>query len=182
MSADPTPRVLPDLSAMAEIAKAVLLKQGSHAPTFILDGDRGAVILLLADGFAAESRARQLQCYRIAAHIPMNQRRKEVGTLRQVTMIAEAWSATLAAAGGQLPAGWEQFRASEAPDRKEVLTLSRYLLDGDTQEAADWEILRTAGGVVHDLMVATGPHPVSNALLECFVAGWRGIPLEVSDE
>jgi hypothetical protein len=168
------------LDALAAEAKAHLLADQEHPFTLIVDGARGRVVIAL-DGLPDDAVARQLLMHHIAVAIPQNRRRKQIGELQQVACITETWGVTMdPAAYVALTAAGGTVVPSQHAERVEFLSISTYDVGTGVQQGREYEMLRTAGGAVHDLLAHGDVLVLSNALLEAFVAGWRGQPVEVA--
>ena len=172
MTAPPQDEMRAFAEAVFATAKSVLLAQGDHAPTFVLKGTKGSTIIMLADGLPDDHAMRARVCYGAGRQVmPMNKRRKEIGTLQYVAFAAEAWAIVRA------PTRFDPTeRPRDAADRSEVIVCTVYDLATDTQREWTAEMLRTAGGDLHDLLPMSSDEGgiISNRLLEQFVAGWRG--------
>lgn len=159
--------------ALCHAGKATLLEFGHHPMMLLAEGTRGLRQYLIED-VPADSRERQALFYHLGASTPMNARRKQVGRLQWVGLVAECWGIHRPLAEYD----YARDRPTDAPDRVEYLSCTMYDLTTERQRGQDYEILRTRRGHIKDLLQAAPATIVSNVLLAMFVAGWLGLPLE----
>ena len=102
------------LDLLVILAQDVLLKQGNHQPTLILDGKQSTSILQISD-IAPFGEARQQQFYEVGKLAG----RQVLGQLVQVFLATEGWMSTTTADDPN------PTRPADDPQRKEVLVLSQ---------------------------------------------------------
>ncbi len=160
----PIPLTLEDI---ARLAKEVAMEHGGHVAMIVAEGSRRSVIgQLLQFSRTHEGRVRQM----FAAGFTLG-RSGEVGALRQVFFVSEAWMS--AASEGKLP----DVPPSQDPNRKEVLIITSLKLEGQQTGMVILEMVRDAEGQLTELRdfqrTEGGEERVESPLLSAFVQGFR---------
>lgn len=154
------------LAEVSQRAKEVTLKDGEHAPTLMVEGNRaGSVMQFTELAPTHEGRAQQM----FTAGFWLAQQR-EIGSLSQVFFITEAWMS--ASQGGQLPT----VMPSQDPQRLEVLIISQLQVVSQRKDVAIWEMQRNPEGQLVQLVafnVEEDKHQIESPLLSAFTAGFR---------
>ena len=157
------------LETVVGIARQVTLQNGRHAPTLMVEGQRHTAIIQLAR-IADSFDARAAQMARIGWLLAHSD---EVGSLRQVFFITEAWMSTVK--DGELP----DTRPSQDPDRLEVLTVSGLSVETGQTQMALYEMQRDGHGQLQTLrdlneQLASPNSRAESPLLNAFVLGFLG--------
>lgn len=160
---EPKPRPM-TLEEVKRVAKENLLQQGSHVPTLIVDGSKQTVVTHVLD-VADTHEGRVQQMFEIGSFVA---RSGEVGVLRQVFFVTEAW---MSAAD---PHKQRTVRPSEDPQRKEILLVASLSVAQGEQKAAAIEMVRDKTGKLTELRdLQFGEEGVGeNRLLTAFVVGY----------
>jgi len=154
---------------VTRLAQEILLRDGHHVPTLIVDGTRNPIVIqmeVLAPTF--EGRLQQMFITGQAlAH------EGTVGRPRSVYFITEAWLSQ--ARDGILPS----MRPSQDPQRKEVLMVNGLdRLTGKSQRVrlAIFEMMRDEQGALREIRNFSFPDKPADAadtpLLEAFLTGF----------
>ena len=154
---------------VTRLAREVLLRDGNHVPTLIVDGTRNPIVIqmeILVPTF--EGRLQQMFVTGQAlAH------EGTAGRLRSVYFITEAWLSQ--ARDGMLP----DMRPSQDPQRKEVLMvngLDRLIGKSRRVHLAIFEMMRDEQGALREIRSYSFPDkPADTAdtpLLEAFLTGF----------
>lgn len=158
---------LPSLSfeQVTQLAREILLQQGSHLPTIIVEGHNQMVVTHLAPlEDTHEGRAQQMFS---AGYVLAESR--AIDTLKQVFFICEAWMSFVM--DGKIPS----FPPSEDPSRKEVLIISNLRVQEQTGKVAIFEMLRDESGELMELREfqeqLTATH-ADSPLLTAFIHGF----------
>ncbi|MCA9903449.1 MAG: hypothetical protein KC547_06310 [Anaerolineae bacterium] len=154
------------MAAVSQEAREVLLREGQHLPTVIIDGLRKRVVMRLV-GVPPNHTQRLAQMfaagYQLAEQV-------DLGGLRQVFHISEAWLSR--AQPGEALA----LPPSQDPQRHEVLVISQLDIVNRQVQLAAFEMLRDADGQLSELRVSdmgdTEGKPEDAPLLVAFVAGY----------
>ena len=156
------------LDEVVQQAVETLLLQGQHVPTIIAEGDLNVLLLAIADmGQTFEERRLQMALAGFAmAH------RAQIGSLRQVFFISEAWMST----GSKDTRPFRQ--PSQDPNRKEVLTIANQDVLEQKTRLILFEMLRDTDGHLREVRehqgLATGTDVTAESpLLEAFVDGFQ---------
>ena len=148
-------------------AKDVILKDGKHVPILIVDGDQGLLISQLNELPATHHERAELMRF-IGMTTAMSGKLK---SLKQIFMVSEGWM-SVAKKDGQ-----PMVPPSQDPDRKEVLIVSGFELEGKRKYLKLFEILRygeNSGVDLQELFPDTNKNgPVEVPLLEAFVYGFH---------
>jgi hypothetical protein len=157
----PTPLTI---ETVAEIAVEVLLRDGYHRPTLIVEGSKASRVLQLSQVPPThEERAAQMLTVGL-----LLREQGELGRLKQVYFVTEAWLSEQ----NDLQAP----RPSQDPNRKEVLVVSGFQVSGARRQVALYEMVRDARGQFRELKPFQAPHDPDNVytpLLDAFVFGYR---------
>jgi hypothetical protein len=153
------------MNQISAIAKEVMLKDGYHAPTLIVEGTKEGGILSLKhfpDDPDEKHLAMQATGYNVG-------KKAELGELVRVFLISEAWVSM--AKSGTLPS----VRPSKDPNRREVLIISSLAVDRTTALTL-FHIERDAAGKVTGL-TEFSPSPedaptMKSPLLDAFLHGF----------
>lgn len=158
---------LPSLSfeQVTQLAKEILLQQGSHLPTVIVERHNQMVVAQLSPlDDTHEGRAQQMFS---AGYVLAES--KAIGVLKQVFLICEAWMST--ASEGKMP----DVPPSADPQRKEVLIISNLQVYEQTGKVAVFEMLRNQAGELMELREfqehLTATH-ADSPLLTAFIHGF----------
>ncbi|GIK65287.1 MAG: hypothetical protein BroJett018_30810 [Chloroflexota bacterium] len=161
---------LPTLSfeQVAQLAREILLQQGSHLPTLIVEGHNQMVVSHLTPlEDTHEGRAQQM----FSAGYVLAEA-NVIGVLKQVFFVCEAWMSF--ATEGKMPT----LPPSEDPSRKEVLMISNLKVQEQTGKVAILEMLRNEAGDVTEirefqehLMATHADSPLLTAFIHGFDAG-----------
>jgi hypothetical protein len=128
------------LEEVVSLASETILRDGYHAPTFIAEGSEQNTIIQLAE-LADTHVGRLRQMFTIGYFLALEH---EIGTLQQVFFISEGW---MSMSKGQPP----QIRASQDPNRKEVLTISGFQMEQAQVSLVTLEMVRNKKGRLIDL-------------------------------
>ncbi len=161
---------LPALSfeRVTQLAREILLQQGSHLPTLIVEGYNQMVVTHLSPlEDTHEGRAQQMfSAGYVLAEASV------IGALKQVFFVCEAWMSF--AIDGKIPTSLP----SEDPSRKEVLMISNLKVQEQTGKVAIFEMLRNEAGDVTELrefqehfMATHADSPLLMAFIHGFDAG-----------
>lgn len=155
------------LEEVTRLAKETAIQSGGHTPTIIAEGASGSAIGQLKNlPGTHQDRARS---FYTAGHALAQS--GEVGVLKQVFLISEAWI-SIAAGDKAL-----EMPPSQDPDRKEVLVVYSLRVEGHRADAVFLEMLRDAEGQLADLkdFKPGGEEEgrLENPLLDAFVDGFR---------
>jgi hypothetical protein len=160
---------LQTLEAVSRHAVDVLLRDGSHAPILIVEGNRGGTVITLQDMAPThDERLRQM-----AQAGVVTAQRNEVGKLRQLFFITEAWMSTTE--GGQLP----DQPPSQDPRRKEILVVSQLQVQQDQSAMVAYEMHRDDEGKLAKITQMPSGDPseveVKSPLLDAFIVGFGAV-------
>lgn len=112
---NPYRRPHPTLESITQIAKRTLLRNGTHLPTVVVEGNKQSIGIYI-DQFAPTHEERAYQLYLLGYALAQT---KEVGVLQQVFLISEGWMSV--AAEGKPP----QSPPSQDLQRKEALIITQ---------------------------------------------------------
>ena len=151
---------------VTRLAREVLLRDGYHLPTVIVDGSQQPVIVQIPE-MAPTHEERAAQMYVAGAILG---RDRQAGRLRQAFFVTEGWMSV--AREGSLPA----VPPSQDPQRKEMLVVTGYESSTQHTRMALYEMKRDPEGVLRELLdyeYGTGNRiQAENPLLEAFVQGF----------
>jgi len=152
-----------------QLACYILIKQGYHTPTIILDGTlkNGLIILEEYPGTSDERIKFMYMKGMQAAH------EHSIGSLKEIFLISESWM------GQKIPtssfAKRKYVRPSIDPNRKEVLTVHSYNTLTQENTICISEIIRNDREEVIEInKVDVGEGKGESDLLRAFVAGYQG--------
>lgn len=154
--------------AIMKSATEILIREGYHAPTILLDGTREAGVIVLTE-FPSENTERIRLMYKMGQQAVHEH---PVGVLRQVFLISESWMGTKQSLDDITKKGY--VRPSLDPNRMEVLTVT--CLNTATREHTIGivEIIRNAQDEIVELKkVEVGDGKGESTLLPAFVAGYQ---------
>lgn len=158
---------------VTQLARDILLQQGSHLPTLIVEGHNQMVVSHLTPlEDTHEGRAQQMfSAGYVLAEANM------IGALTQVFFVCEAWMSF--AIDGKIPTSLP----SEDPSRKEVLMISNLKVQEQRGKVAIFEMLRNEAGDVTEIrefqehLTAThADSPLLMAFMYGFAAGTNSPP------
>ena len=164
---------LPALSfeQVTQLAREILLQQGSHLPTLIVEGQNQMVVAHLPPlEDTHEGRAQQM----FSAGYVLGES-GAFQTLKQIFFVCEAWMSFVT--DGKIP----NLPPSEDPSRKEVLIISNLKVQEQTGKVAIFEMLRDEVGELREIkefqehLTATrADSPLLTAFVEGFNNGLGG--------
>ena len=151
-----------EVQKIADVAKAIFLRDGYHAPIVIAKGSKGGRAVLLEQfGDTSDERAKDM--FSAGA---MLAKKAHIGELELIVFVCEGWMGTNIA-----------IRPSLDLNRREVLLISS--LDARTQEEhiIQFEIKRDPKGQVLDLKELVFPETVTSKgrLLPAFQKGYQAV-------
>jgi hypothetical protein len=151
------------IEQVVSLAKEAALRDGYHAPTVIVDGDNGTVLVQISElGNTFEER--EYQMFQLGFSLADM---KTVNNLRQVFFITEGWMST------RTPDQAAFYKPSQDPHRKEVLLISHRNIQTSQSQLNVWEMIRDKNRKVIDLKVfGQGTEEAETPLLEAFVGGF----------
>lgn len=148
--------------AINQAAAELLLRDGYHLPTLIVEGHQKTAFIKIAQ-MASSHRERAEQMFFIGSALSHQQ---AVGALKQVFFITEAWLSK------QL-----EVSPSQDPRRVEVLAISNYQPDKEKTRLAVFEILRDAAGELREIRPYEHREGevghAESPLLDAFVSGFE---------
>jgi hypothetical protein len=154
---------------VTRLAQEVLLRDGHHVPTLIVDSPKNPVVIQM-DRLAPTFEGRMQQMFVTGQALSHE---GTAGRVRSVYFVTEAWLSQ--ARDGVLPG----MRPSQDPQRKEVLIVSGLSgLIGHRQQVhlAIFEMLRDKEGALRELRDYTFPDDpelvADTPLLEAFLTGY----------
>lgn len=154
------------LQDVLQLAEEVILRDGHHLPTLLVEGSTDYLIMQMP-GLPSEPEARQAMLFAVGALLSTEH---SVGSLRQVFLITEGWLSV--EHDGKPPVE----RPSQDPRRKEVLVIAAVYPPTGKQALKLREMIRDANGQLIDLLIYRPPgkevEPES-PLLQAFVAGYQ---------
>lgn len=154
------------MATVSQEAREVLLRDGQHLPTVIVEGPRRRVVMRLV-GVPPTHPQRLAQMFAAGYQLA---ERVDLGGLRQIFHISEAWLSR-AKPGESLA-----LPPSQDPQRHEVLIISNLNIVNRQVRLAAYEMLRDAAGQLSELRVSdigdTDGRPQDAPLLVAFVAGY----------
>ncbi len=159
------------IEEIASLAKENLLRDGKHAPTVIVDGDKAVVTIRIKPVRTSQECQRQLFQAGFALA-----KTKELNDLQQVFLISEGWMSV----GGadKTP----DYPPSQDPDRKEILLVSSLTVPTAHNEVKVWEIIRDQTGMLLDLKeFDTGVMQAQSPLLNAFLTGFTMVSSDRAD-
>lgn len=160
------PREPLTMTDVSQEAREVLLREGQHLPTVIVEGFHRRVVMRLV-GVPPTHPQRLAQMFAAGYQLA---ERGDLGGLRQVFHISEAWLSR-AEPGEAL-----ELPPSQDPQRHEVLVISQLDIIHRQVQLAAFEMLRDATGQLSELRVSdmgdTEGRPEDAPLLVAFVAGY----------
>lgn len=153
------------LKDIVRLAEEVLMRDGGHLTTLIVEGASDTLVTQLPD-LPGEPEVRQSLLFQVGALLA---RDFDLGRLRQVFMITEGWLSLRQE--GKPPID----RPSQDPERKEVLVVAAIFPPSGRQAVELRGMIRNAQGElieVTQLDKPEGATEAENPLLEAFVAGY----------
>lgn len=151
---------------VTQLAQEVLLRDGFHAPTLLVDGSANPVAIQI-DQLAPTFEGRAQQMFvagQTLAHTG------SAGRLRGVYFVSEAWLSQ--AQDGRPPS----MRPSKDPQRKEVLMVNGLEINPRQVRLAIYEMFRDRAGALREIKPWENPVDPDDAadtpLLEAFLAGF----------
>jgi len=153
---------------ITQLAQEVLLRDGSHAPTLIVDGSTNPVAIQI-DQLAPTFEGRAHQMFVAGQSLAHT---GSAGRLQGVYFISEAWLSQ--GQGGKPP----HMRPSKDPKRIEVLMVSGLEINPRQVRLAIYEMRRDGDGALREIKPWEFPDDPDDAadtpLLEAFLAGFMG--------
>jgi len=153
---------------VTQLAREVLLRDGFHAPTLIVDGSTNPVAIQI-DQLAPTFEGRAHQMFVAGQSLAHT---GSAGRLRGVYFVSEAWLSL--GQEGKLP----RLRPSKDPKRIEVLMVSGLEINSRQVRLAIYEMLRDRAGQLREIRAWEYPDNPDDAadtpLLEAFLAGFIG--------
>jgi len=156
------------IEAIMKSATEILIRQGFHIPTILMDGANEPGVLVLPE-FPSGSTERIQLMYKMGQQAV---REHSIGVLRQVFLVSESWMGERQSPDDITKKGY--IRPSLDPHRMEVLTIT--CLNTATREhtIGILEIIRNAQDEIVELKkVEVGDGKGESALLPAFVAGYQ---------
>jgi hypothetical protein len=153
------------LEDIVRLAEEVLMRDGGHLPTLIVEGTTDSLVTQLPD-LPGEPELRQALLFQVGALLA---REFDLGQLRQVFMITEGWLSLRR--DGKPPVE----RPSLDPERKEVLVVAAIFPPSGRQAIELREMIRNAQGELIEVTQVSKPEGATeaeNPLLEALVAGY----------
>jgi hypothetical protein len=156
------------LDEVFRLAQETLLRQGSHAPTLVVLGDRGGLAAVIPE--LPDTHSGRCQSLK-AAGLALAQTGK-LGKLEQITFICEGWMSVY---GNE---GRTSLPPSQDPDRVEVLIIDSLRSASRELELAIFEMQRDSAGQLmglrplETLASSAGVH-ADSPLLDAFVQGFE---------
>lgn len=151
---------------VSHFAQEVLLRNGHHSPTLIIDGTIRPVVMQI-DGLAPTVEGRVQQMFVAGQALG---RDGGAGRLRNVYFVCEAWLSQ--SQGGKLPA----LPPSQDPQRKEVLIVDGVEAKSHRARVAIYEMVRDEQGNLREIRKINLPDDSSasaeSPLLEAFLTGY----------
>lgn len=166
---EPQPTPLLTLEQVATNAKEVLLQQGYHLPTLIVQGDQRTVVAQFDD--FGETHDERAQNFFTAGMVLA--RDSQVGRLQQLFFIAEGWMSRTQ--DGQPP----HQPPSQDPKRLEILIVTHHRPQGNQTRMMLAEMRRDTAGNLREVrdLAAEGDDDVRQAdspLIVAFMMGFMG--------
>lgn len=153
---------------ITQLARESLLRDGSHAPTLVIDGSANPVAIQI-DQLAPTFEGRAHQMFVAGQSLAHN---GSAGRLRGVYFVSEAWLSQ--GQEGKAP----YMRPSKDPKRIEVLMVSGLEFKPRQVRLAIYEMLRDKSGALLEIKPWEYPDNPDDAadtpLLEAFLAGYWG--------
>jgi len=153
---------------ITQLAQEVLLRDGSHAPTLIVDGSTNPVAIQI-DQLAATFEGRAQQMFVAGQSLAHT---GSAGRLRGVYFVSEAWLSQ--GKEGKAP----YMRPSKDPKRIEVLMVSGLEIKPRQVRLAIYEMLRDKAGNLREIRQWEYPDDPDDAadtpLLKAFLTGYWG--------
>jgi len=160
------PREPLTIEAVSQEAREVLLHEGQHLPTVIIEGIQKTIVMRLI-GVPPTHDQRLTQMFAAGYQLGV---RVDLGGLRQIFHISEAWLSRVQ------PGEVLQLPPSQDPQRHEVLVISQLDIVHRQVQLAAFEMLRDPAGHLSELRVSdmgdTEGKPEDAPLLVAFVAGY----------
>ena len=156
------------IEAIAKTATKILVQQGFHTPTILMEGISKFGVIGLAD-LPSESDERIRFMYQIGEQAV---REHSIGVLRQVFFVSESWMGSTFSTDGS---GKKRYvRPSLDPNRIEVLTITCFNPSTEESTIGILEIIRNANHEIVELKkVDVGDGKGKDNLLPAFVAGYH---------
>ncbi len=155
------------LESISETAQEVLLRDGYHAPTLFVFGNKGSgVVQIMGDVETIRERAAMMQ--HIGAELGA---KKKLGELQQVLLVSEGWASV--PEDGKIP----EIPPSKDPNRMEILLIALMDLEKVETQILMFEMLRDEKGQLTDLASVEQEMKGTETrayLLEEFVSGYQG--------
>jgi hypothetical protein len=156
------------------IAQEVILRDGYHRPTVIVDGSWQNLAVQI-DSLAPTHDGRAQQLFLLGAILAEH---GEYGVLQQVFLISEAWM-SVTALSNAVP-----IQPSQDPLRKEILAISRLQIEPRQTDMVVFEMKRNSGGKLIQLerqLEREGADTVESPLLAALAIGLLGIAAQPDD-
>lgn len=154
---------------VTRLAQEVLLRDGHHLPTLIIDGSMRPIIMQI-DGLASTFEGRIQQMLIAGQALASN---GSAGRLRSIYFVSEAWLSE--AQDGRLP----DMLPSQDPQRKEVLIVNGLEVQSKQMRLAIYEMLRDEHGNLREIRPMRQPGDsqasTDSPLLRAFLAGFQGL-------
>lgn len=159
-----------DIAAIVEMAKEGMLKNGSHTPTLIAEGQTGKAAIYFLGYLPETTFEKQKMLFGIGREHGIG----HPGNIpTQCYFVSEAWVSI------QKEGEERKYRSpSEDPNRKEMLIILHLNTEAGTCNLHRAEILRA--GTVVDVLPRDTLSDVTDRLLPCFLAGV--LSTKMSDE
>lgn len=154
------------LETITQLAVETTLVSGRHAPTLVVEGNTQTVRLELTQT-PPTPEGRALQMLTIGALL---REQRQLGTLKQLFFISEAWLSSQATAHPARP------RPSQDPNRQEVLIISRFQAHDEATQAVILAMRRDKKGELRELKPLLLPDEITSSnspLLQAFVHGYQ---------
>jgi hypothetical protein len=153
------------LEDIVRLAEEVLMRDGGHLPTLIVEGTTDSLITQLVD-LPGEPELRQALLFQVGVLLASD---VDLGSLRQVFMITEGWLSLRR--DGKPP----MERPSQDPEREEVLVVAAFFPPSGRQAVELRRMIRNAQGELVEVSQVSKPEGATeaeNPLLEAFVLGY----------
>ncbi len=165
-----------DLQEIAEQARELMVRDGYHMPTFIVEGNSARAVIG-ANGFPTEDKHKQL--YRLGEQIAAEE---NMGRLERVVLVSEGW-VSMAESPSDNPSVEEVEQTmdclpSQDPDRVEVLTVASFSPPSGKSTVMIYEMKRDINNNLTDIEAwgennDTSTMLAQSPLLESFAAGFE---------
>lgn len=154
------------MEVVSQEAREVLLREGQHLPTVIVEGIQKTIVMRLI-GVPPTHDQRLAQMFSAGYQLGA---RVDLGGVRQIFHISEAWLSRVQ------PGEALELPPSQDPQRHEVLVISQLDVINRQVQLAAFEMLRDASGELNEVHVSdmgdTEGKPEDVPLLVAFIAGY----------